>query len=301
LTIRDAYRYCMIGVFLQTFLPGSWGERHQKAAVLARRPAAGGRPAVATVIMESADRLVGAGCSWPSWAASSGCAGLLDGEAKGRLVVRFIVGAPDHGGRHVGRLSADWGLLGRRVESVALRNLLQGLRFVGGPASERVAFGVAGSPATRRAWLWLMLLSWIGVWLVPGVFYSTAGANALWRPEMWADPLADATFLLVPIGLVDAVRSFRRPAGPATATGFRSGCIALRASEGPTRGLGGGHWCSAGVFAWCWAGSATWSICGEAGHRPPAPRSRKRPLTDPAAAAGGGGGGPAAVDFFAPA
>jgi uncharacterized membrane protein YbhN (UPF0104 family) len=195
LTIRDAFRYGMIGVFFNTFLPGAVGGDVIKAAVLAQGQARRAA-AVATVIM---DRLIALwALVW--FVAISGSVfwpcGLLDGDAK-PVASSIIVGALIT----VGVTLAIWLLMGllpdERAERFAGR--LQRLRFVGGPAS-----GMWRSACTYRrrqgSVALVMGISWVGHVGVVLAFYCCA--NALWSPEMGAVPTLTQHFLLVPIGLV---------------------------------------------------------------------------------------------------
>ncbi len=195
ISLRDAFRFGLIGIFFNTFLPGSVGGDIIKAAVLARgqkrRTAA-----VATVIM---DRLLALwGLVW--FVALLGSvfwmAGLLVGPAA--AVASTIVAAALV---VVGVTAAGWLLIGllpdRRAERFAKR--LLHLPVVGHTAGE---FWRAVWMYRRRqgSVLVVLALTWVGQVGFVVSFYCCA--NALWSPELGPVPSLTQHFLLVPLGLV---------------------------------------------------------------------------------------------------
>lgn len=193
--VRDALRLGMIGVFFNTFLPGSVGGDIIKAAALAgeqsRRTVA-----VATVIM---DRVIALwALVW--FVAISGSlfwlTGMLDGSIK-EVSTRIVLLAS---GIVVVSLTV-WLLLGLlpnwRAERFASR--LERLPRVGGSAAE----------FWRAVWIYrrqqkavaaVLLLSWVGHVGFVLAFYCAA--NVLWSPDLGPIPTLSQHFLLVPIGLV---------------------------------------------------------------------------------------------------
>ncbi|MFO0927902.1 MAG: lysylphosphatidylglycerol synthase transmembrane domain-containing protein [Gemmataceae bacterium] len=193
--LRDAFRYGLIGIFFNTFLPGSVGGDIIKAAALARtqnrRTAA-----VATVLMDRAIAL---------WAlvwfvAISGTvfwlAGLLTGPSAA-VATTILTGAY----AVVAVTLAVWLALGllppHRAERFAGR--LTRLPVVGTSAAE----------LWRAVWMYrqrqgavarVMLLSWVGHVGFVVAFYCCA--RALWSPELGALPSLADHFLFVPIGMV---------------------------------------------------------------------------------------------------
>jgi uncharacterized membrane protein YbhN (UPF0104 family) len=195
LTLRDAFRFGLIGVFFNSFLPGAVGGDIIKAAVLARGQSRR-TAAVATVIM---DRLIALwGLVW--FVAILGsifwATGMLEGPAAttaayivtGALILVAVTAA---GWLGIGLL-ADW-----RAERFAGR--LSRLPLVGGSAGE----------FWRAAWMYrrrqgsvaiALGLTWIGQIGFVSAFYCCA--NALWSPELGPVPTLTQHFLLVPLGLV---------------------------------------------------------------------------------------------------
>lgn len=195
LRLRDAFRYGLVGIFFNTFLPGSVGGDIIKAAALARtqnrRTAA-----VATVLMDRAIAL---------WAliwfvAISGTlfwlAGLLTGPSA-VVATTILTGAY----AVVAVSLTGWLVLGLlpplRAERFALR--LTRLPGVGGSAAE----------LWRAVWMYrqrqgavarVMLLSWVGHVGFVVAFYCCA--RALWSPTLGALPSLTDHFMLVPIGMV---------------------------------------------------------------------------------------------------
>jgi uncharacterized membrane protein YbhN (UPF0104 family) len=192
ITFRDAIRYGLVGIFFNTFLPGSVGGDIIKAAVLAhgqeRRTAA-----VATVIM---DRMIALwALVW--FVALIGGACWLGGWLTGAAAVTVVTIALTI----AGVTGAIWLLMGllsnERAEWFA--ESLGGLPWVGGPVSE----------LWRSAWMYrqqsgtvafVMALSWLGHVGFVVSFYL--GVCALWSPDMGPLPSFAQHFLLVPIGLV---------------------------------------------------------------------------------------------------
>jgi uncharacterized membrane protein YbhN (UPF0104 family) len=193
--VSDALRLGWVGLFFNTFLPGSVGGDIVKAAALAcgqsRRTVA-----VATVVMDRAIALVA--LIW--FVALSGgifwATGLLEGPAAERS--QWIVGLAAVA---VVVSLAAWMVMGLlpawRAERFAGR--LGRLPAVGGAAAE----------FWRAVWMYrckqgsvaaVMLLSWIGhVGFVLGFYCS---ARVLWSEELGPIPSLTQHFLLVPIGLV---------------------------------------------------------------------------------------------------
>jgi uncharacterized membrane protein YbhN (UPF0104 family) len=195
LTIRDAFRYGMIGVFFNTFLPGAVGGDIIKAAVLARGQSRR-TAAVATVIM---DRLLALwALVW--FVAILGSifwsTGMLEGPSAA-VASTIVTGALIT----VGVTSALWLIMGLLPDTRAewFAELLQRLPLVGGPASE--LWRSAWMYRRRQACIALVLvLSWIGQVGFVVAFYCFA--NVLWSPELGPIPTLTQHFLLVPIGLV---------------------------------------------------------------------------------------------------
>ena len=195
LTLRDAFRFGLIGIFFNTFLPGAVGGDIIKAAVLAR----GQRrrtAAVATVIM---DRLIALWALVWFVALLGGLfwlLGLLEGPAA--AVASYIVGGALV---VVGVSAAGWLLMGLlpdwRAERFAGR--LGQLPLLGGSASE--FWRAAWMYRQRQASVAVALgLTWVGqVGFVTAFFCC---ASALWSPELGPMPTLIQHFLLVPIGLV---------------------------------------------------------------------------------------------------
>lgn len=194
LRLSDAFRYGLVGIFFNTFLPGAVGGDIIKAAALARtqhRRAA----AVATVIM---DRLIAlwalvwfvallGGVFWflgLLTGASAAVAGTIIGIACVVVAVSLV------GWLLVGLLSDH------RAERFAER--LDNLPLVGHTAGEfwRATWMYRQKQATV---VWVMLLTWIGQ--VGFVIAFWCCACALWAPELGPIPSLTQHFLLVPIGL----------------------------------------------------------------------------------------------------
>lgn len=192
ISFRDAMRYGLVGVFFNTFLPGSVGGDIVKAAVLAhgqqRRTAS-----VATVIMDRVIALwalvwfvavVGGACWLAGW--------LADAAAVTVVVVALVI---------AGVTGAIWLLMGLLSDegSEAVAVWFGGWRWAGGPLSE----------LWRSAWMYrrqsgtvafVMALSWVGhVGFVASFYY---GVCALWSADMGPLPTFAQHFLLVPMGLV---------------------------------------------------------------------------------------------------
>ncbi len=193
--LADAVRLGLIGLFFNSFLPGSVGGDIIKAAVLAREQDRR-IVAVATVIMDRAIAL---------WAlvwfvALMGGVFWLTGHLEGPVALRskrIVLIASSI----VGVSAVVWLLLGLlptwRAERFAGR--LERLPRVGGSAAEfwRAVWMYRCRQATVAA---VLGLSWIGH--VGFVFAFWCSANVLWNPELGAIPSLAEHFLLVPIGLV---------------------------------------------------------------------------------------------------
>jgi uncharacterized protein (TIRG00374 family) len=200
--IKDAFRLGLLGVFFNTFLPGSVGGDIVKAAGIAR----GQRRrmvAVATVIM---DRVIAV---WAMiWMVALlgilfWVCGVLDGpsSAGARRIVRvasIVVAAS----------AVVWVLLGylpqQRAEHFAVR--LHHIPRIGNSAAE----------FWRAVWMYrcrqgsvllALVLTWLGqVGFILG-FYC--GVLTLWDPKLGSVPSVAEHFLLVPIGLlIEAVPLF---------------------------------------------------------------------------------------------
>jgi uncharacterized protein (TIRG00374 family) len=193
--VRDAMRFGMIGVFFNTFLPGSVGGDIIKAAALAR----GQRrrtAAVATVIMDRAIALWALVWFVAILGSVFWLAGLLTGPSA-RVAATIVTTA-----LIIVAVSATvWLLLGllpdRRAEIFAGR--LTRLPLVGHSAAE----------FWRSVWVYrqrqaavakVMVLSWVGHVGFVCAFYCCA--RTLWTPELGPVPTLIQHFLLVPIGLV---------------------------------------------------------------------------------------------------
>jgi uncharacterized membrane protein YbhN (UPF0104 family) len=193
--VTDALRLGMVGLFFNTFLPGSVGGDIVKAAALARGQSRR-TVAVATVIMDRAIALTA--LVW--FVALSGgifwAAGLLEGPTEERS--RWIVSMA---GVVVAASLLVWMVMGllpaRRAERFAGR--LERLPFVGGSAAE----------FWRAVWMYrckqgsvaaVMLLSWVGHVGFVVAFYCSA--RVLWSEDLGPIPTLTQHFLLVPIGLV---------------------------------------------------------------------------------------------------
>jgi uncharacterized protein (TIRG00374 family) len=193
--IVDAMRLGLIGLFFNTFLPGSVGGDIIKAAVLAREQSRR-TVAVATVIM---DRLIALwALVW--FVALLGSFFWLSGHLEGPVAGRskFVVLSAL---AIVAVSSLVWLLLGllpsRRAEIFAGR--LERLPRVGSSAAEfwRAVWMYRCKRASIAA---VLVLSWIGH--VGFVFAFWCCANALWNPELGPIPPLAEHFVFVPIGLV---------------------------------------------------------------------------------------------------
>jgi uncharacterized membrane protein YbhN (UPF0104 family) len=195
ISLRDAFRFGLIGIFFNTFLPGAVGGDIIKAAVLARGQSRR-TAAVATVIM---DRVLALwGLVW--FVAILGSVfwglGLLDGATA--RAANWIVG----GAVAVVAVSVTvWLLMGllsdRRAHRFSLR--LSVLPLVGHSAAE----------FWRAAWMYrrrqgsvalTLCLTWVGQVGFVTAFYCFA--NTLWGPALGPVPSFVQHFLLVPLGLV---------------------------------------------------------------------------------------------------
>lgn len=195
ITLRAAFRYGLIGIFFNTFLPGAVGGDIIKAAALARGQSRR-TAAVATVIM---DRLLALwGLVW--FVAILGSifwlAGLLEGPSAA-VATRIVTGALVVVAVSLTAWLAMGLLPDHRAERFAGR--LKKLPLVGGTASE----------FWRAAWMYrsrqgsvavVLVLTWIGQVGFVSAFYCCV--NALWDPRMGDVPSFTQHFLLVPLGLV---------------------------------------------------------------------------------------------------
>jgi uncharacterized membrane protein YbhN (UPF0104 family) len=195
LSLRDAFRFGLIGVFFNTFLPGAVGGDIIKAAVLAR----GQRrrtAAVATVIMDRVIALWGLVWFVAILGSLFWVLGLLDGPAAvtaSSIVTVAVVG--------VGVTATGWLLMGLlpdwRAERFACR--LEKLPLVGGSAGE--FWRSAWMYRQRQASVALALaLTWVAQVGFVSAFFCFA--CVLWSPELGPVPTLVQHFLLVPIGLV---------------------------------------------------------------------------------------------------
>jgi uncharacterized membrane protein YbhN (UPF0104 family) len=196
ITIIQALRFGMIGMFFNAFLPGAVGGDIIKAAALARGQSRR-TVAVATVIMDRVIALWGLVWFVALLGSVFWMAGALEGNAAERCktIVALAVGAV------VVSLSV-WLLLGllpqERAERFAAR--LERLPRIGGSAAE----------LWRAVWLYrcrqkvvfqVLALSWVGHVGFVAAFYFAA--STLWdgNPEHGI-PTFTQHFLIVPIGLV---------------------------------------------------------------------------------------------------
>ncbi len=191
-SFRDAIRYGLVGIFFNTFLPGSVGGDIIKAAVLARgqsRRAA----SVATVIMDRAIALwalvwfvalLGGSCWLLGW--------LTGGTAVTIVTIALTI---------AGVTGLIWLSVGFLPESRAERfaGRLEWLPAVGKALAElwRSAWIYRKKPATVAC---VLALSWVGQVGFVLAFYL--GIRALWSVDLGALPSLAQHFLLVPMGLV---------------------------------------------------------------------------------------------------
>lgn len=213
-SFRDALRYGLVGVFFNTFLPGSVGGDIIKAAVLARgqqrRTAA-----VATVLMDRAIALwalvwfvalLGGVCWGLGWIAGGTAATVVG-------IAAIVAGAT----------GLVWLLLGFLPEARAERfaGRLSWLPVAGRPLAElwRSAWMYRSKPATVAG---VMALSWVGQ--IGFVTSFWLGVSALWSPAMGGLPSLAQHLLLVPMGLV------------------------MQALIPTPGGAGGGEWAFAGLY-----------------------------------------------------
>lgn len=193
--LLDALRLGLVGLFFNTFLPGSVGGDIIKAAVLAgeqsRRTVA-----VATVIM---DRLIALWALVWFVALLGGffwLGGHFDGSSAGRS--KIIVASA---GIIVAVSSLVWLLLGLLPQQRADR-------FAG--RLERLPrIGTSAAEFWRAVWMYrckrtyiaaVLVLSWIGH--VGFVFAFWCSAQVLWSPQLGPIPPVAEHFVFVPIGMV---------------------------------------------------------------------------------------------------
>jgi uncharacterized membrane protein YbhN (UPF0104 family) len=194
--VADAIRLGMVGVFFNTFLPGSVGGDIIKAAGLAREQSRR-TVAVATVIMDRVIALWGLFWFVAVLGAVFWLAGMLEGDAAGPAK-RTVTGA----GIIVGASVVVWLLLGllppHRAERFAGR--LSRLPRVGGSAAE--FWRAVWMYRCRQASVALaLLIAWVGFVGFVGTFYCSARALCDGDPNECL-PSLTLHFLLVPIGLV---------------------------------------------------------------------------------------------------
>jgi len=195
-TIGSAFRLGLLGLFFNTFLPGSVGGDLVKAAGIARGQSRR-TVAVATVIM---DRIIGLwGLCWlvALLGGAFWLSGTLEGtkaEAPSKLIVGLALGV-------VAVSMLGWFLLGLLSEAHAVRfaDRLERLPKVGGSAAE---FWRAVRMYRRRQGsvflaLALSLIGFLG--FVPSFYF---GARALGDAASNMIPTFAEHFLFVPIGLV---------------------------------------------------------------------------------------------------
>jgi glycosyltransferase 2 family protein len=195
-TLGSAFRLGLIGLFFNTFLPGSVGGDLVKAAGIAREQSRR-TVAVATVIM---DRIIGlwglcwlvallGGAFWLGGALEGGKA-----EAPSKLVVGLALAV-------VAASMAGWLLLGLLSEAQAVRlaNRLERLPKVGGSAAEfwRAVWMYRRRQASVFLALALSVIGFLG--FVPSFYF---GARALGDAAPNMVPTLTQHFLFVPIGLV---------------------------------------------------------------------------------------------------
>ena len=195
LPLLDAFRFGLIGIFFNTFLPGAVGGDIIKAAALARgqqrRTAS-----VATVIMDRAMALWALVWFVALLGGAAWMLGWLEGPSAttAGFILRFawII---------AGVSGLCWVLLGflpaRRADRFAER--LTGLPWVGTTAAE----------FWRSVWMYrnrqgtialVMLITWVGQVGFLSSFYL--GLMAFWSPVMGPVPSYVQHFLMVPMGLV---------------------------------------------------------------------------------------------------
>lgn len=194
LSLRDAMRYGLVGIFFNTFLPGAVGGDIIKATALARtqnrRTAA-----VATVIMDRAIALWSLFWFVALLGLIFWTTGLLTGPtaavASTITTLALTVVAVSYSG---------WVLIGRLSNATSERfaRFLERLTLVGTSAAE----------FWRAMWLYrqrqqvviqVMLLTWLGHAGLAVAFWCSA--CTVWGPELGPIPSLLQHFLLVPIGL----------------------------------------------------------------------------------------------------
>ena len=195
-SLGNAFRLGVLGLFFNSFLPGSVGGDLVKAAGIAREQSRR-TVAVATIIM---DRLVGLwGLCWivaliggGYWLAG-GLAGKGEGPSKQIVAAAVVVTAAS---------VVVWMLLGLLSETraVGLADRLERLPKVGGSVAElwRAVWMYRKRPGGMAAALVLALIGFLG--FIPSWYF---GALALADPtDPGAVPTLAQHFLFVPIGLV---------------------------------------------------------------------------------------------------
>ena len=195
-TISSAFRLGLLGLFFNTFLPGSVGGDLVKAAGIAREQSRR-TVAVATVIM---DRIIGLwGLCWlvALLGGAFWISGTLEGT-KAEAPSKFVVGAAL---ALVAVSMIGWFLLGLLAESQAVHfaNRLERMPKVGGSAAEfwRALWMYRRRQASVFLALALSLIGFLG--FVPSFYFS---AHALGDGASNMAPTFAEHFLFVPIGLV---------------------------------------------------------------------------------------------------
>jgi glycosyltransferase 2 family protein len=195
-TIGSAFRLGLLGLFFNTFLPGSVGGDLVKAAGIAREQSRR-TVAVATVIM---DRIIGLwGLCWlvALLGGAFWISGALEGT-KAEAPSKFVVGSAL---ALVAASIIGWLLLGLLVESQAVRfaDRLERLPKVGGSAAEfwRALWMYRRRQASVFLALALSVVGFLG--FVPSFYF---GAHALGDAASNMVPTFAEHFLFVPIGLV---------------------------------------------------------------------------------------------------
>lgn len=193
--IVDALRLGLVGLFYNTFLPGSVGGDVVKAAGLAREQSRR-TVAVATVIMDRAIALWALVWFVALLGSVFYLTGMLEGPGVATstriLRISLII---------VGVTSAVWLALGflpeRRAEKFAGR--LENIPKIGGSAAEfwRAVWTYRCRPESVAV---AMLVSWVGHVGFVCAFYLCV--RTLWDPATGRIPTFNEHFLLVPIGLI---------------------------------------------------------------------------------------------------
>ncbi|MFQ3651051.1 MAG: lysylphosphatidylglycerol synthase transmembrane domain-containing protein [Gemmataceae bacterium] len=195
LSLVEAFRFGLIGIFFNTFLPGAVGGDIIKAAALARAQVRR-TASVATVLMDRAIALWALVWFVALLGGSAWCLGWLEGPRSSTAftILRFawiLAGVSGLGWLLLGYLPA------RRADRFAER--LTRLPWVGNAAAEfwRSVWMYRNRQATIAL---VMLITWVGQVGFLSSFYL--GLMAFWSPVMGPVPSYVQHFLLVPMGLV---------------------------------------------------------------------------------------------------